>query len=71
MRKLANKDTKYTIEVELKGDSKQVQQAIKDGLNKDFSAKIGADNNKLIKDINNAFKELNSNDKKVKIGIDG
>lgn len=68
---MANKDTKYTIEVEVKGDSKQVQQAIKDGLNKDFSAKIGADNNKLIKDINNALKELNSSDKKVKIGIDG
>ena len=71
VRKLANKDTKYTIEVEVKGDSKQVQQAIKDGLSKDFSAKIGADNNKLIKDINNALKELNSSDKKVKIGIDG
>ena len=68
---MANKDTKYTIEVELKGDSKQVQQAIKDGLNKDFSAKIGADTSKLSRDINTAIKELNSSDKKVKIGIDG
>ncbi len=68
---MANKDTKYTIEVELKGDSKQVQQAIKDGLSKDFNAKIGADTSKLSRDINTAIKELNSSDKKVKIGIDG
>lgn len=68
---MANKDTKYTIEVELKGDSKQVQKAVKDGLSKDFSAKIGADTSKLSRDINTAIKELNSSDKKVKIGIDG
>lgn len=66
-----NNETQFTIKVELAGDSKKIQQAIKDGLSKDFSAKIGADTSKLSRDINTAIKELNSSDKKVKIGIDG